>query len=232
LRTPVSSIIGLGHLATLNPVNGESKDLFEKVLQSAHSMDRLLQKLRIISEINQPGQYSDVEILPVIREIEQTFSTFIDDHRINVAITCGEDVRFHSNRTLTEAILFYLFENAIFFSSIENQGRPEVEFSARMANGMIEFSVRDNGIGIDEKIRNNIYDMFYVGYEGSRGNGLGLYIVGKAVQALKGTIAAESEVNRFTRFVVTLPADLTAIEPSESASDSLVATDEANDSFT
>ncbi len=232
LRTPVSSIIGLGHLATLNPASSESKDLFEKVLQSAHSMDRLLQKLRIISEINQPGQFSTVEILPIIQEIEQSFSDSVSEHRIKVTITCAEDVRFHTNKTLTEAILFYLFENAIFFSAIKNQAQPEVEFSARMTHGMAEFSLRDNGIGIDEKIRDNIYDMFFVGYEGSRGNGLGLYIVGKAVQALKGTITAESELDRFTRFVVTIPADLPAIEPVESEPDNLVAKDEANDPFT
>lgn len=230
LRTPVSSIIGLGHLATLSLTNTESKDLFDKVLQSAHSMDRLLQKLRIISEINQPGEYSRIEILPIVQEMEQSFSTSL--RRVNLVINCADDVIFYSNKTLTEAILFYLLENAIFFSTAKDQPRAVVDFCARMDNNVVEFRLRDNGIGIDEKILPNIFDMFYVGHEGSRGNGLGLYIVDKAVQALKGTITTESEVNTYTQFVVKIPVALSMAEAIESQPDTVGAADKQNDPFT
>jgi signal transduction histidine kinase len=193
-------------------------------------MDRLLQKLRIISEINQPGEYSRIEILPIVQEMEQSFSTSL--RRVNLVINCADDVIFYSNKTLTEAKLFYLLENAIFFSTAKDQPRAVVEFCAHMDNNVVEFRLRDNGIGIDEKILPNIFDMFYVGHEGSRGNGLGLYIVDKAVQALKGTITTESEVNTYTQFVVKIPVALSMAEAIESQPDTVGAADKQNDPFT
>ena len=45
-----------------------------------------------------------------------------------------------------------------------------------------------------------------LGTEMARGNGLGLYMVKKSVQALHGKVEVESEVGRYTKFTVELPA--------------------------
>jgi signal transduction histidine kinase len=205
LRAPLCSIIGLGNLAATNVGKDESRELFERVVQTAHSMDRLLNKLRIISEINEPGKYTNVEILPMVEGIKHHFTSFLKQNRIDVTINCPEDLQLYSNKTLTEAILFYLLENAIFFSARKKSGTPGIEFTARNAHNEIEFTIYDNGIGIDKSIRHKVFDMFFIGHEGSAGNGLGLYIVGKSVNALKGKITFDSEINCYTRFVVRIP---------------------------
>jgi signal transduction histidine kinase len=205
LRAPICSIIGLSNLATASPDPGESRDLFEKVVETAHSMDRLLNKLRIISEINQPGNYSTVDLFPMVEAIKDHFASFARQNRIDFNIDCPPDLQLYSNEKLTEAILFNLIENALFYSAAKRSGTPRVEFTARIVDTFLEFSIHDNGIGIDKGISAKIFDMFFIGHEGSRGNGLGLYIVEKAVHTLKGSIAMESEVNSHTRFIVRIP---------------------------
>lgn len=205
LRAPLCSIIGLGNLATTNMGAEESRDLFEKVVHTAHSMDRLLNKLRIISEINQPGKYTNVEILPMVEAIKDHFASFLKQNKIDFTINCPDNLQLYSNKTLTEAILFYLLENAVLFSARKKSGAPRIEFIARNVNDQVEFTVHDNGIGIDKSIRHKVFDMFFIGQEGSAGNGLGLYIVGKSVHALKGNITLDSEVDSYTRFVVRIP---------------------------
>ena len=207
LKSPVCSIIGLGNLAAANPDNTDTRDLFTRVVERAHSMDRLLNKLRIISEINQPGQFSQLDLSGMFEGVRQHFVSFIRQNNIELSIDCPKELRLYSNKTLTEAILFYLLENALFFCTLKSSGTPKVKFTAREVNGFLEFSFYDNGIGIDTDIRERIFDMFYIGHERSTGNGLGLYIVAKSVHALKGNIRMDSEVNTYTRFVATIPME-------------------------
>lgn len=49
--------------------------------------------------------------------------------------------------------------------------------------------------------------MFYKGNVRSKGNGLGLYIVNKSVQALEGEIQVESVMGEFSRFIIHLPTN-------------------------
>lgn len=208
LKSPVCSIIGLGNLAAADPDSIDSEDLFTKVIQTAHSMDRLLNKLRIISEINQQREFSTVALFQMIQGIKDHFMSFIKINKIDLSIDCPKDLEFYTNKTLTEAILFYLLENALFFCTLKSNGTPKIQFVAREMNGAMEFTFQDNGIGIENSVRERIFEMFFIGNERSTGNGLGLYIVSKAVQALKGNIKVDSEVNRYSRFVATIPIQI------------------------
>jgi signal transduction histidine kinase len=204
LRSPICSIIGLGNIAT-HISNPESKELFDRAVQIAHSMDRMLKKLRIISEINQPSNFSPIILLPVVARIRESFLHFIQDYRIKVTVDCPPDLVIHSYPNLIEAILFNLVENALFYCTLKSSGVPQVDFKAEIKHERLEISIYDNGIGIDQAIRKSLFEMFFKGNENSKGNGLGLYIVQKSIQAVGGTIVIESEPNVYTRFVVHIP---------------------------
>ena len=65
--------------------------------------------------------------------------------------------------------------------------------------------IRDNGSGVDPNNVDKIWGMFYKGDPISTGNGLGLYITKKAVDALKGTIKIDTKHGEFCLFVIELP---------------------------
>ena len=65
--------------------------------------------------------------------------------------------------------------------------------------------IEDNGIGIPEKEKAKVFNMFYRANEQSKGSGLGLYIVKETVEKLEGTITLKSEEGQGTTFEIYLP---------------------------
>ena len=53
----------------------------------------------------------------------------------------------------------------------------------------VTIEIQDNGQGIAKELQDQIFDMYYRANERSKGNGLGLYIVKKAVEKLDGAIS-------------------------------------------
>jgi signal transduction histidine kinase len=74
----------------------------------------------------------------------------------------------------------------------------------RLAGGMIEVSVEDNGVGIDEVIIENLFVPFY-STKGSRGTGLGLAVTRKIVEEHGGAIMAGNRAEGGAVFTITFP---------------------------
>lgn len=65
--------------------------------------------------------------------------------------------------------------------------------------------IKDNGIGIPEKIKDKIFEPFFTTKEVGSGTGLGLSIVYGIIQSHKGNISVESEEGKGAEFIITLP---------------------------
>jgi signal transduction histidine kinase len=211
LRSPVCSIIGLCNLAS-HFSGGEAKDIMDKVVDTTVAMDRLLKKLTIISEINQPSDFSTINLHETAERISHNFKKIIVENRIEFVINCPADMVIYSYPNLIDAILTNLIENALFYTAIKNQSKGEVRLSAVIKGDHLELSLHDNGIGVDQKIRDKVFNMFFKGHAFAKGNGLGLYIVQKSAQALNGSVSVESEFGSFTKFSVSLPLKSAPVE--------------------
>jgi signal transduction histidine kinase len=210
LRSPVRSIMGLCNLGEHLP----QKELVEKVESAIHGMDRLLQKLAMVSEINHPSDLSEIKLYDLLKGIEAKFLTAIRKSGVEFYIDCDKNLSYYSYPHVLEIIVSNLLENALFFGALRNRESMRVELKAEISRDKLLVSIHDNGIGIDQQIREKLYDMFYKGHEQSIGNGLGLYIVQKSVQALNGEIVVDSEVGQYSTFTVKLPviADYVPVE--------------------
>ena len=203
LRAPICTIIGLCNLA-MHEANG-NEELVNKISNTAIKMDGLLKKLKMISEVNQPSNYSPVVISNMIAKICSVFNRTISQHNIEVVIDDDATEHFFSYPDLIEIILYNLIENAMFFSTLTRGRRPKIQIMTSVQENNLFISVYDNGVGIDDETRIKLWTMFFVGHEHSKGNGLGLYIVMKSVQTLNGRIDLETDSGAFTRFSVSLP---------------------------
>jgi signal transduction histidine kinase len=213
LRSPVCSIIGLCNIA-IHLSNGEPKELVERVVHTTEGMDKLLKKLSIISEINQPTGYSSITLLNLVENVQDRFSNLINEKHVKFSIDCPADLVFFSYPNLVDVVITNLVENALIYSLMQHADGASVVFRAAIKDDQLQFSVRDNGIGVEASIQPRLFDMFFKGHPDSKGNGLGLYIVQKSVQALDGNITVASEQGRYTEFVVHLP--LNAIQMGKS----------------
>ena len=104
---------------------------------------------------------------------------------------------------LLRHILFNLLSNAIKFS--KENGKINVQSEVSVAYATI--SVSDEGIGISETDKKNLFERFFRGFNAAhiQGTGLGLNIVSKYVELMGGSISVDSTENVGTTFTVTLP---------------------------
>lgn len=98
-----------------------------------------------------------------------------------------------------------LISNAVKFRAADRP--PRIEIAAEQQGAMWRFSVADNGIGIDEKFSERIFQMFQRLHERSKydGSGIGLAIAKKIVERHGGKIWFVSAPDKGTTFHFTLP---------------------------
>jgi len=113
----------------------------------------------------------------------------------------AEDITIEAEESKLIRILQNLVSNAI--DSLEERSGC-VTLLARKKDDGAEIIVKDNGIGIPEKIRARMFEPF-VTFGKSNGTGLGTAIVKSIVEAHQGTIRFESSTNRGTTFYIWLP---------------------------
>jgi signal transduction histidine kinase len=65
--------------------------------------------------------------------------------------------------------------------------------------------IRDNGIGIEEKILSKIFDPFFTTKTTNEAAGVGLYLSREIIQNHQGDISVTSVKNEYTEFTITLP---------------------------
>ncbi len=202
LRSPIRSILGLFYIIDHIP----QSELVVRVKATTLGMDNMLKKLIVISEISSKSKNREaINICSAINHAKSELLEFINESGVQFHCDCDEAIQVEISPALLSIVLNGLLENAIFFSALKGKEHARVEVGAFVKNKNVVISIYDNGVGIDESIRSKIFDMFFMGHEKSEGNGLGLYTVRKCVQAMHGKIEVESEVGRYTKFIVSIP---------------------------
>ena len=100
---------------------------------------------------------------------------------------------------LIKQALMNLVQNSI--DAVAENGKVKINYFKKEKNFVIE--IADSGKGIPENIRNKIFDLYFT--TKPEGTGLGLSIVQKIIAEHSGTIEVFSEVNKFTKFKITIP---------------------------
>jgi two-component system, NtrC family, sensor kinase len=106
-------------------------------------------------------------------------------------------------------VLLNLYNNA-FYAVKEKKNKsnaeyePIVDVMTKKSENGIEIIIRDNGIGIPEKIRDKIFQPFFTTKPAGEGTGLGLSISYDIIKSQGGEIAFESNPDRGSDFIIRL----------------------------
>jgi len=205
IRRPIATLLGLEQVFQLSG-RETWQMLFEKVSDTAHSMDSMLFKLHMAYELNRPtGERSEVSLHASIDDTAKIFDSDFQRRNIDYIHVRGIPINFLSNKELLQVILRNIIENAISFRRPHVEERPFVRIHSSVKEGRVAIEVEDNGIGIDPKYAGRIFDLYFRGTQQSKGNGVGLYLAKKAAAMLGGTIEMQSEWGTGSVFTVHLP---------------------------
>jgi two-component system phosphate regulon sensor histidine kinase PhoR len=211
-RTPLTAIQGFAETllggALSDPQN--NRKFLEIIRQHAVRLGRLTEDLLKLSQIESGKlelEFRPVEVRPLLESCLETARLEAEPKHLALSCECPEEIPpVRGDAQRLREVLQNLLDNAVRYTS--EGGR--VCARARTANGVVEISVEDTGIGIPHAEQQRIFERFYrVDAARSRevgGTGLGLSIAKHLVEAHGGRIEVRSEVGRGSIFRIFLPA--------------------------
>lgn len=157
----------------------------------------LLQYSRI-GRVNFP-----VERLDVNQMLRETVELLNPPPHISIHIQKGMPV-LNTKKILLQQVFSNLISNAIKFN---DKPAGVVEIKAADAGDFYQFSVKDNGVGIEEAFHSKIFEIFQTlnARDKVEGTGVGLSITKKSVEDMGGAIILTSEKSKGTEFTFTWP---------------------------
>lgn len=202
-RRPLTTFMGLAEVAKITVKDQNALELFSKVSETANNLDKMLVKLQSISDVGaQQLVFKEVLFKEIFESICDTFREALQRKNIKVECDVKLPESFSSYPAMIKIIIENLVENAINFCGVVD---PYIHFSVKQTDGYVTIEMRDNGQGIPVEYHKRVFEMYFRGNERSKGNGLGLYIVEKAVEKLDGIIRLESSANKGTTILIELP---------------------------
>lgn len=203
LKGPISSLRGLSSLARMDVKDQTALSYLEKQEKQVDRLDHIINGLINLTRLNQSHlEKTLIDFHKLTDDCIQSFQTHPKFRYIDFRKHIDPDLAFHSEWTLMNAIVQNLVENAIKYSSDEN---PFVRIKITKVTDHLTLEVEDNGQGIPPEHQSRIFEMFYRATQNTSGSGLGLYILKRSVDRLRGAIDMTSQEHKGSTFIVTLP---------------------------
>lgn len=185
----------------------KAKTVLESTINDIDSLTLLTNSLILQSKYQnyKNGKRDSINLKESAQNVIAKLEPIAKEKKIKINLDADE-IKTQGDENFVRELLTILVDNAIKFSKKEGK----IEISIKAKNNCAQISVKDNGIGIDEKDIPYIFDRFYKA-DTSRskneapGFGLGLSIAKEIVEAHKGKISVKSKKGTGTEFLIKLP---------------------------
>ncbi|MBQ8481851.1 MAG: PAS domain-containing protein [Alphaproteobacteria bacterium] len=179
--------------------------------------NQLVETVKIPERLLKLARYSDADycLIDVSSSVNDTM-LMIDYEAKRRGIVIIEDISndlaFWGNEADFKMMILNLTQNAI--KAMPNGGELKITGVKKSANMVL--SIKDTGIGIDEKQIKHIFEPFYSANSYAKSSGLGLAIVSSLVEKSLGTISVKSKLGKGTEFTIKIPVKPKKNSPSKS----------------
>ena len=207
LKSPLASMkLSLETLLKRSLTNEQQEKIFKGSLEDVSRLEELVENILLaakIESVNYKFDTIDINLSQLLVARVDMLSDKFEEIEIMKSISA--DVQIIGDKVALTSVIVNLIENAIKYSG----GKQDVDVSLVKAGDKAKLIVADQGKGIPEAERKNIFKKFYrIGNEETRsakGTGLGLYIVDKVIKEHHGSIEIENNSPKGSKFIVYLP---------------------------
>jgi signal transduction histidine kinase/Tfp pilus assembly protein PilF len=206
IRGPLATLQGVCNIALMDIKEVVAVDYFEKLSRTASKLNQILSKLLVINQINNSSPSDDIVLL------NDLINTIVDENRelhrgkeIVISNNIPLKLRVTVDALLIKIILGNLINNAFKFHNTSSKIQSVIIINGFVKNKELLLTVTDNGVGINENIAGQIFDIFSKTSEVQDTAGLGLYLVKLALDRLEGVVSVEKTIEDYTQFKVIIP---------------------------
>lgn len=206
LRAPLRAITGFTQIIEddySDQLDTEGHQYLNRVLESSYKMNRLLDGLLGLSNLGR--RQINLEAIDLSLLAQEVFDTLMENRK-------ERDIEFrnlttpiiNADRDLMEIAFTNLLSNAIKFTAKKES--VFIEFGHQLQGEIVQFFVKDNGIGFDMEYSSGLFSPFQRLHsdESIDGTGIGLAIVSRIIQRHNGRIWAEAELGKGAQLFFTI----------------------------
>ena len=199
MKTPLTSIIGFSDLLRSARLDDETvHDYAESIYKEGKYLKSISSKLMDLILLRQKPEMTEIDVPRLVEKIDESVRPIASSRQVAFSAASVE-AKLVCDRELIKSLLYNLIDNAVKASQPGTCVTLNAYFTQ---DGVMEFSVADQGSGIPKEELDKIFEPFYrVDKARSRkygGAGLGLALCMEIAHAHAATLEIESEVGRGT----------------------------------
>ncbi|HZR47227.1 MAG TPA: HAMP domain-containing sensor histidine kinase, partial [Candidatus Manganitrophaceae bacterium] len=212
LRTPLNAIVGYLSLileGTYGSVNAKQEMAVHRAKENSILLKQLINDFLDVARLETDKvtiQLEELELGEFLDELVGNMESLLMERKIEVLLNLEHPIFLYSDRSKLRQIVQNILSNAIKFTE-----EGSIRITARMIPEMeaVLIEISDSGKGIAKEDLPHIFEPFWQARSessgGDKGSGLGLTIVKKTVDLLKGQVSVSSLVGFGTTFTLILP---------------------------
>ncbi len=212
LRTPLTSIKGYldmmleGDLGKISPTQ---RAVLREAFSSSERMVRLINDFLNVSRL-QTGKFTidkqSVDIAQILRDEVSLLKVVADQRSVEMILKIDKKIpSLAVDSEKIRQVMLNMIDNAIYYSN----PHKKVVITLKSSGKMIEFSVKDSGIGVPKSEQANLFGKFFRGTNAKKrrpdGTGVGLFLAKKVILSHDGEMIFESEEGKGSTFGFKLP---------------------------
>jgi PAS domain S-box-containing protein len=205
LRAPLSSVLGLINIMLL-------EDNKPGVVSQLNMMEKSIRRLDdFIKDIIEYSRNKHVDVKLETINFTNLFENSLESlwylentNNINIEINVNDKVSFMSDSKRISIVLNNFISNAIKYHDIEKNS-PSIWLDVITSSKEAIITIKDNGLGIEEKEIDEIFNMFYRVSSRIMGSGIGLFIVKEILIKLNGGMEVKSKLGEGSTFTIKIP---------------------------
>jgi|GEM_PF-1204151 len=208
LRAPIANLKALMQMHN-DAAAQQERDLYlgmvhEVIKKIDETLNDLVEVVQIRKDVN--VEKEKLVFAERLQKVKDVLLVDIETSNIQITYNFTEEPSIEYPRVYLDSILQNFITNAIRYRSSERT--PVVHLQTWKENDNIILSVEDNGVGIDmERFGNKLFGFRKTFHKNKDAKGIGLFITKTQVEAMGGSIRAESNPGEGTKFIITFRSE-------------------------
>jgi len=206
IRGPITTIMGLCNLALIEKDSKKSHDYLLVLEKFSKKTQFTLNRILSVNEIKNNHIKPNYFQLSALRDgVFELLSENLNTPKVSISFEMDENETVYYDFNLLQLLVHNLVDNAVRFRSNDVSKQPFCNIKInKLEDETLVIAIIDNGQGIDDTIKEKVFDMFFRGNEYSSGSGLGLYIAKLAAKKLTGDVKLVCSTRGDTVFEIQL----------------------------
>ncbi len=206
VRAPLTTISGYADLLEsgyAGPLNDKLKGPVDAIHAASSQLATMLENILDVAAVEAGTlalNLNDVDPYNIIEGVVTLVQSRAEQSQVKIKMNCDQQIeKLRADGQRLKQVLYNLMLNAMTYT----EAGCTIEVGAKAEEDMVQFWVCDDGVGIDEEKRAQVFEEFESGKGG--GAGLGLALVSSFIDLHGGLVRLESEKGKGTKVTCLLP---------------------------